>query len=74
MPEGYLVHECSLRSLSRCSSVVECRLGKTDVESPILSNGSTKAKIVQWQNTAFVKQERESDSRFWLQIFIFFTT
>jgi peptide chain release factor 2 len=25
------------------------------------------AKVVQWQNTAFVKQERESDSHFWLQ-------
>ena len=25
-----------------------------------------KAKVVQWQNTAFVKQERESDSHLWL--------
>ena len=68
---GFCRYGCCSRSKSYFAVIaqaVEHRLGKTKVISANLINGSSfYAKVVQWQNTAFVKRERESDSRLWLQ-------
>ena len=49
------------------AQLVEHAIGNDEVTGSIPVNGSIYyAKVVQWQNTAFVKQERESDSLLWL--------
>jgi methylated-DNA-[protein]-cysteine S-methyltransferase len=41
--------------------------------SPVQSRTTAPcAKLVQWQNTAFVKRERESDSHIWLCIVLIY--
>ena len=49
------------------AQLVEHAIGNGEVSGSIPDNGSI-AKLVQWQNTAFVKQERGSDSHIWLLI------
>ncbi len=52
------------------AQLVEHVIGNDEVTGSIPVNGSIFADIVQWQNTAFVKQERGFDSHSRLQIIL----